>query len=107
MIISFHLYSDNYVRRNNQLDNEELLKQNQHLKEQVKDLWEENKRLNREIHEMREKHNPQVQINDEKQQINELERLRIEFEEAIKEAKETKENFIKLYNEVLLWKNSQ
>lgn len=90
------------------MDNEELLKQNQHLKEQVKDLWEENKRLNREIHELKEKQNLQTQPNnDERQQISEIERLRIEFEEAIKEAKETKENFIKLYNEVLLWKNSQ
>ena len=89
------------------MDNEELLKQNQHLKEQVKDLWEENKRLNREIHELKEKQNLQTQPNDERQQISEIERLRIEFEEAIKESKETKENFIKLYNEVLLWKNSQ
>lgn len=95
------------LRRNYQLDNEELLKQNQHLKEQVKDLWEENKRLNREIHELKEKQNLQTQPNDERQQISEIERLRIEFEEAIKESKETKENFIKLYNEVLLWKNSQ
>lgn len=87
----------------NDVENSEDLIQN--LKKQVKDLWEENKTLNQKLKELKaEKESNFNKINLYDNEIIDLKRC---FEEAISEAREARKNYVKLYNEILLWKNSQ
>lgn len=81
---------------------EELI---QSLKKQVKDLWEENKTLNQELKELK----TEKQYSSDKKDLydNEMKDLKRCFEEAIAEAREARKNYLRLYNEILLWKNSQ